>query len=118
MLRRYPIHIGLVILVALAAFFLMRVHVAGGAKLAAHSESEGHRLAEAWCTPCHAIEPHMAGMSNQASSFDAIAKRHGTTALFAEGLSEDQPPEHAESGYSARTGRRYRELYPQSEDQH
>jgi hypothetical protein len=37
---------------------------------------------------------------------------------FAEGFSEDQPPEHAESGYSARTGRRYRELYPQSEDQH
>src|SRR6516165_3932322 len=81
MLRRYPIHIGLVILVALAAFFLMRVHVAGGAKLAAHSVSEGYRLAEAWCTPCHAIEPHMAGISNQAPSFDVIAKRHGTTAL-------------------------------------
>src|SRR6516162_11516899 len=81
MLRSYPIHIGLVILVALPAFFLMRVHVAGGAKLAVHSVSEGHRLAEAWCTPCHAIEPHMAGISNQAPSFDAIAKRHGTTAL-------------------------------------
>jgi cytochrome c len=81
MLRSTRIHISLVILVALAAFFLMRVHVAGGAKLAAHSASEGHRLAEAWCKPCHAIEPHMAGLLDQAPSFEAIANRHGTTAL-------------------------------------
>ena len=81
MLRRYPIHIGLVILVALAVFLLMRVRVADGAKLVAGSASQGHRLAEAWCKPCHAIEPHMAGISNQAPSFEAIANRHGTTAL-------------------------------------
>jgi cytochrome c len=81
MLRSTRIHISLVILVALAAFFLMRVHVAGGAKLAAHNVSEGYRLAEAWCKPCHAIEPHMAGLFDQAPSFEAIANRHGTTAL-------------------------------------
>ena len=74
-------HIGLVVLIALAAFLLMRVHNAGGAKLGAHNASEGHRLAEAWCTPCHAIEPHMAGMFDSAPSFDAVANRHGTTAL-------------------------------------
>jgi cytochrome c len=81
MLRSTRIHIGLVIPIALAAFFLMRVQNAGGAKLAAHNASEGRRLAEAWCTPCHAIEPHMRGMLDQAPSFEAIASRHGTTAL-------------------------------------
>ena len=65
----------------MAAFVLMRVHVAGGAELAAASVSEGHRLAEAWCETCHAVKPHMAGMSDQAPSFEAIANRHGTTAL-------------------------------------
>jgi len=81
MVRRTRIHISLVILVALAAFFLLRGHVAGGAGFAATNVSEGHRLAEAWCETCHATEPHMAGMFNQAPSFEAIANRHGTTAL-------------------------------------
>jgi mono/diheme cytochrome c family protein len=81
MLRSTRIHISRVILAALAAFLLVRVHVAGAATLAAASASEGHRLAEAWCETCHAIEPHMVGMSNQAPSFEAIANRHGTTAL-------------------------------------
>jgi cytochrome c len=81
MLRNTRIHIGLVILLALAAFFFMRIHNASGAKLAAQDVSEGHRLAQAWCAACHAIEPHMAGMHDQAPSFVAIANRHGTTAL-------------------------------------
>lgn len=80
MLRSIRIHISLVILLALAAFFLMRVHVTGEPKLAATSAAEGHRLAEAWCETCHAVEPHMAGTSNQAPGFEAIANRHGTTA--------------------------------------
>jgi len=81
MQRSTRFHIGLLALIALAAFLLVRVHNAGGAKLAAHNASEGHRLAEAWCTPCHAIEPHMAGMFDSAPSFEAVANRHGTTAL-------------------------------------
>jgi cytochrome c len=81
MQRSTRIHIGLVVLIALAAFLLMRVHNAGGAKLAAYNVSEGYRLAEAWCTPCHAIEPRTAGILDQASSFEAIANRHETTAL-------------------------------------
>jgi cytochrome c len=74
-------HYSLVIPIALATFVIMRVHVAGGAELAAASVSEGHRLAEAWCKTCHAIEPHTVGMSDQAPGFEAIANRHGTTAL-------------------------------------
>jgi mono/diheme cytochrome c family protein len=81
MLRNTRVQISLLILIASAAFIPVHVLFAGGAKLAAASVSEGHRLAEAWCETCHAIEPHMAGMSNQAPSFEAIANRHGTTAL-------------------------------------
>jgi mono/diheme cytochrome c family protein len=81
MQRGKRIHIGLVVLIAFGAFLLMRVHNAGGAKLAAYNASQGHRLAEAWCAPCHAIEPQMAGMFDPAPSFEAIANRHGTTAL-------------------------------------
>ncbi|MBR0914599.1 cytochrome c [Bradyrhizobium japonicum] len=64
-----------------AALFLVRMHKADGFELAADSTMEGHRLAEAWCKPCHGIEPGVAGISDQAPSFAAIAKRHGTTAL-------------------------------------
>ena len=81
MSRSTRVHIGLAILIALAALFLIYVRGAGGAAFAADSASEGHRLAQAWCQPCHAIEPQMAGTSNQAPSFSAIANRHGTTAL-------------------------------------
>ena len=106
MLRSARIHVSLVILIALATFLLMRVHTAGGAKLVAHNVAEGHRLAEAWCKPCHAIEPHMAGISNQAPSFEAIANRHGTTALslkvFLKTVHQDMPdlviaPDQAEA---------------------
>jgi mono/diheme cytochrome c family protein len=75
------INIGLVVLIAVAAFLLIRMHNAGGAKLAAYNASQGHSLAEAWCVPCHAIEPQMTGMFDPAPSFAAIANRHGTTAL-------------------------------------
>jgi cytochrome c len=75
------VDISLAILIALAALFLVRVHNADGSKVAATSALEGRRLAEAWCKPCHAIEPYMAGMSDQAPSFAAIANRRGTTAL-------------------------------------
>jgi cytochrome c len=79
MSRSARINVGMAILIALAAVLLMRVHTAGGAKLG--NASEGHRLAEAWCNPCHAIEPHVAGLVDQAPSFEAIANRHGTTAI-------------------------------------
>jgi cytochrome c len=66
---------------ALMTLLLVRVSHADGSKLSAHTASEGHRLAEAWCKACHAIEPHMAEILDQAPSFEAIANRHGTTVL-------------------------------------
>ena len=63
---------------ALAALLLINLHKPA---VAADSASEGHRLAEAWCKACHAIEPRMGGVSDQAPSFTAIANRHGTTEL-------------------------------------
>jgi mono/diheme cytochrome c family protein len=81
MLRSTRIHIGLVILIAVAAFFLKRGRGAGGAQLPPAGVAEGHQLAQAWCATCHAIEPGMAGSGNQAPNFQAIANRHGTTAL-------------------------------------
>lgn len=81
MQRNNRVHVNLAVLTALAASFVIPAHNADGAELAAHSVAEGHRLADAWCTQCHAIEPHMAGMFNQAPSFESIANRHGTTAL-------------------------------------
>ena len=79
MSRSFRVQIGFVVLIALVVLILMRN--ASGSEFGARSTSEGHRLAEAWCKPCHAIEPHVAGISNQAPSFEAIANRHGTTAL-------------------------------------
>jgi len=64
--------------IALAAGLLVGMHHAAAA---ADGAAEGHRLAEAWCKACHAIEPQTAGVSDQAPAFTAIANRHGTTAL-------------------------------------
>jgi cytochrome c len=102
MLRSIRVHIGLTILIALGALFLISVRNAFGSR----TESEGHRLAEALCKPCHAIEPHMTGFSSQAPSFEAIANRHGTTVLslkvFLKTVHEDMPdlviaPDQAEA---------------------
>ena len=71
------------ILIALSGLFLvMIVHSAGGApRPAARTASEGHRLAQAWCQTCHAVEPGMAGLFDTAPGFEAIANRKGTTVL-------------------------------------
>jgi mono/diheme cytochrome c family protein len=81
MWRNAPVHIGLVILIALAAIFFIRQHGARGAASAATGMPEGHRLAEAWCASCHAIEPHGMAMPNQPPSFETIANQQGMTAL-------------------------------------
>ncbi|MBR1132929.1 c-type cytochrome [Bradyrhizobium iriomotense] len=77
------ISIGVVILIALSMLFLFGVvHTAAGApRSGPRAVSEGHRLAQAWCQPCHAVEPHGAGFFDNAPSFQAIADRHGTTVL-------------------------------------
>ena len=78
MSRSPRFHIGLPIRIALMGLFLFPALQPAGATDGAE---EGHRLAEAWCKACHAIEPHVAGVSDQAPSFAAIANRHGTTEL-------------------------------------
>jgi mono/diheme cytochrome c family protein len=64
--------------IALGAALLIGMHHAA---IAADGAAEGHRLAEAWCKACHAIEPQGAGVSDQAPAFTAIANRRGTTEL-------------------------------------
>lgn len=77
------ISIGIVVLIALAVLFLFSVvHTAAGAPRPGSREiAAGHRLAQAWCQPCHAIEPRMMGFFDEAPSFQSIADRKGTTAL-------------------------------------
>ncbi|MBR0687151.1 cytochrome c [Bradyrhizobium manausense] len=83
MSRSVRVYIGLAVLIALSVLFLFSVvHTAAGASgLSPRKVSEGHRLAQAWCQQCHAIEPHMAGFFDLAPSFQAVADRNGTTAL-------------------------------------
>jgi cytochrome c len=78
---RAPLHIAVAILLALAVFFLIRVRSAASATVETSRVSEGHRLAEAWCETCHAVEPHVLEMPNEPPSFQAIANQPGITPL-------------------------------------
>jgi mono/diheme cytochrome c family protein len=62
----------------IAALFLI---AANDAAVAQNGASEGRRLADAWCTACHAVGPRARTAAGQPPSFAAIANRHGTTAL-------------------------------------
>ena len=66
---------------ALAVLLFVRLHNAGGAPLPSDSISAGHRLAEAWCKDCHAIEAATAGVRGGPPDFTTIANRPSTTAL-------------------------------------
>jgi len=83
MSRSVRIYIGLALLFALSVLFLFSVvHTAAGAsRPTPRKVNEGHRLAQAWCQSCHAIEPGMSGSFDLAPSFQAVADRNGTTAL-------------------------------------
>jgi cytochrome c len=81
MARSSWIHVGLAIVIAIGAMLLIRLHYANGAVDDSHSAATGHRLAEAWCKTCHAIEATSAGTSNPAPDFVAVANLPSTTAL-------------------------------------
>lgn len=81
MARSAWMHIAIAIVCAIAALLFLRLHAAGGATLPLDSTTTGHRLAEAWCQNCHAIEPAGAGTRGGAPDFVAIASRPSTTAL-------------------------------------
>jgi len=74
-------HILIAAIAALAALLFVRLHNASGAPLSSDSAAAGHRLAEAWCKDCHAIEPATMGTRGGPPDFVAIANRPSTTAL-------------------------------------
>ena len=81
MWRNGHFHLGLVILIALAAFFLIRMRAAGGVTLNETNVAEGHRLAQAWCETCHIIGPHVLELQAEPPSFQMVANQPGITAL-------------------------------------
>jgi cytochrome c len=81
MARSAWLHVLIVIFAALAVLLFVRLHNANGAPLPSESISAGHRLAEAWCKDCHAIEPMTVGAHGSPPDFTAIANRTSTTAL-------------------------------------
>jgi len=70
-----------VIVVAAAALFFIRLHNASGITLTSDSATRGHRLAEAWCKQCHAIGKTTARAATAAMAFTEIASQPSTTAL-------------------------------------
>ena len=81
MARATWLHILIAVTGALAVLLFVRLHHASGAPLPSDSASAGHRLAEAWCKDCHAIEAATAGARGRGPDFVAIANRTSTTAL-------------------------------------
>ena len=79
MARSTWLHILIAVAAALAVLLFVRLHNANGAPLPSDSVSAGHRLAEAWCKNCHAIEA--AGARGRGPDFVQIANRASTTAL-------------------------------------
>lgn len=75
MLRLGWIQVLVVILIALAALLLIRLHDAGGATLQ-DSIASGRRLAEAWCKDCHSLDD---GRFVRAPDLAKIASRASTT---------------------------------------
>ena len=80
-MSRTWIHVVLALIIALAALFLIRLHNAGGDIVSSDSAGAGHRLADAWCQQCHAIEATTPGSANAAPDFLKIANQPSTTAL-------------------------------------
>jgi mono/diheme cytochrome c family protein len=80
-MSRYWIHFTIAILIAIAAVLFVRLHNASGTTPDSDGVSAGHRLAEAWCTTCHATDSNAGGTSNTAPDFVAIANQPATTAL-------------------------------------
>jgi cytochrome c len=81
MARATWLHILIAAVGALAVLLFVRLHHANGAPLPSDSASAGHRLAEAWCKDCRAIEAATVGTRGGPPDFVAIANRASTTAL-------------------------------------
>ena len=80
--RNTWIHVGAAILLALGAILLIRLHNASGVTPAAESVQAGRKLAEAWCSPCHAIDAGGArAQTTTAPDFAAVANMPSATEL-------------------------------------
>ena len=75
------IRILVVLVLAVVALLLVRLHNASGAAAQQDSIAAGQRLAEAWCKKCHALEAVIAGTPRRAPDFVQIANRPSTTEL-------------------------------------
>jgi cytochrome c len=78
---RWWFRFALILLLAAAAIIAFRLHGAGGGEAADAEVASGRRLAEAWCSECHAIGPGRASPSRAAPDFASVARRPSTTAL-------------------------------------
>ena len=81
MTRSTWLHIAIGAICVVAALVFVRLHNASGATLPSDSASAGHRLAEAWCRDCHAIDATTVGTRGGPPDFVAVANRASTTAL-------------------------------------
>ena len=75
------IRTALAILAAVAVLAVIRPHTASSAAPESGGAASGHRLAEAWCKACHAIEPRTSGTPSAAPDFAAVANQPSTTEL-------------------------------------
>jgi cytochrome c len=81
-MTRYTwLHVLIAVLCALTVLLFLRMRNASGATLPSDGISAGHRLAEAWCKDCHAIEAVTVGTRGGPPDFVAIANRPSTTEL-------------------------------------
>jgi cytochrome c len=81
MSRSTWIHAAPAVIIALGAQLFIRPQDANAAALLEDSVVTGHRLAEAWCKECHAIEATPTRQATAAPDFADIASQPSTTAL-------------------------------------
>ena len=81
MSRTKRIHIALAMLIGIAALLAVRIPQANGAAAGLDSIAAGHRLAEAWCKTCHAIEAGGSLVPHPGPDFVAVANAPSTTEL-------------------------------------
>jgi len=81
MSRKNSIHVALAMLLGMAALFAVRLHQASGAAPDVDSITAGHRLAEAWCKTCHAIETVGSVAPRPGPDFVEVANMPSTTEL-------------------------------------
>ena len=84
MTRANWIRLAIIVVLVLVALFAIRLHVAASQGVTQDSggnATSGRRLAEAWCTECHAIDARAAQRGKTGPAFTEIANRPSVTVL-------------------------------------